>query len=131
MRVHPEGARLSRLADKTLGRDVFGEREETRRYVNLMVANAKAISARQVSAGGEPERLELESLAALGRESVAVATPEDIAAQLRRLYRRLIDDMRAGVLDPGAPGHEAARGHLVEITLQRLGESSPKVLENK
>lgn len=128
MRVRPQGAELSRLADRTLGPDVFGQREETRRYTNLMVANAKAISTRQTKAGDEPERLELESLAALCRESVAAATPRDVAAQLRRLYRRLIDAMRSGDLDPGRADHQAARRHLMEITLQRLRESSPKAL---
>jgi len=131
MRVRPQGAELSRLADRTLSPDLFSQSEERRRYVNLMVANAKAISVRQIKAGDEPERLELETLAALCRESVAATEAEEVRAALVRLYQRFCSDLRAGGFDPRQPGHDAARAHLMEVTQQRARESAPKALEGK
>ncbi len=144
MRVHPDGAALSRLADRTLGPALFSVGGDRRRYITLMAANAKAIAARQIKAGDGPERLELESLAALSRESAAAADAageaKSVRAALVRLYEKFRDDLRAGAFDPrqpdnkpgnkpdNQPGHDAARAHLMEITRQRARESAPKAL---
>ncbi len=115
MRDRPTGSELLVIAEQT---------EATGRYMELMIANAGRIAARQADFGDAPEAQELDSLAAL----LGAEVGGDVHAALVRLYGGLSDDIRAGRLDPGSPDCEAAYRHLMEVAEQKVRESNPKAL---
>lgn len=118
MRDRPTGPELLAIAEQT---------EATGRYVELMIANARRIAARQADFGDAPEAQELDSLAALLGGSAA-GHGGDVHAALVRLYGDLRNDIRAGRLDPGSPDGQAAYRHLMEAVEQKVRESNPKAL---
>lgn len=128
MRGRPTGPELLEIAEKTrLSLDTAPAAD--RRYRELMIANALRIAARQRDLGDEPERMELESLAALREIS---ATPGDgarVHAALTGLYRDLCADIRGGQVDPGSLKFARVRDHLAEVTEQKVRESNPRALD--
>ena len=129
MREHPTGEELLRIARKVLREELMPLLPEERRYDALMVANAMAIAARQIAFGDAPERREWQDLARLlgapveGDASTAVSEP------VGDLYCRLSAEIRGGEFDPGTPRHHAVQSFLLDVTVQKLRESAPKILE--
>ena len=129
MRVRPEAKDLLALARKVLREDLIEHLPADQRYEALMAANAIAISLRQLEEGESDDAAEAKAVAALLGDSVDDdVSGNDAHAALTRLYQRLGQDIRAGQLDPGCPGREAALQHLRTITKQRVGHSNPKAL---
>ena len=118
------------MRDKPTGEDLLGiiariedgdpsiRLPEDGRYRDLMIANARAIAARQKESGDGPERREREDLARI------LATE----GSLGDLNRALAAAIRRGVYDPGTAAFDALRDHLWRTVLERVRESNPKAL---
>ncbi len=129
MRDRPTGEELLIIARKVLREELMPLLPEGRRYDALMVANAMAIAARQISFGDAPESREWQDLADLLGETVQENGATAMSDALGDLYRRLGAKIRNGEFDPGAPIHDAVHAFLLEVTVQRLRESAPRALE--
>jgi len=127
MRDRPTGAELMEIAEQTR-QGLADVPAGARRYTELMIANAERIAARQREHGEAPERMELESLAALRGISVAPGDADQVHDILLRLYRDLGADIRGGRLDPESPGFNRVLDHLREAGKQKVRESNPKAL---
>ena len=122
MRDHPDGPDLLALIQRIEDGDPSVSLPDDKRYLELMLAHAKAIAERQEDRGGAPEERELQDLRSLlggGGDGESLAD----------LNRRLAAAIRGGDFDPGTPGHGAAREHLWQTALERARESNPKALE--
>ena len=118
------------MRDKPTGEDLLGiiariedgdpsiRLPEDGRYRDLMIANARAIAARQKESGDGPERREREDLARI------LATE----APLSDLNRALAAAIRRGDYDPGTAAFDALRNHLWRTATERVRESNPKAL---
>ena len=120
------------MRDKPTGEDLLGiiariedgdpsiRLPEDGRYRDLMIANARAIAARQKESGDGPERREREDLARI------LATE----GSLSDLNRALAAAIRKGEYDPGTAAFDALGKHLWRTALARVRESNPKALGN-
>ena len=129
MRERPTGEELLIIARKVLREDLMPLLPEERRYDALMVANAMAIAARQISFGDAPERREWQDLADLLGETVQENGATAMSDALGDLYRRLGAKIRNGEFDPGTPLHDSVHAFLLDVTVQKLRESAPRILE--
>ncbi len=126
----PTGAELLAEARRTLLEELIGLLPAERRYDGLMVANAMAIAARELTAGDAPARAALAGVAALYGET-AEAGPDaaEVERALTRFNRRLAADIRAGAFDAAGARRDAIVAHLRAVTLARLRLSNPKALQ--
>ena len=120
---------LLEIALDALRREVLPVLEGEHRYTALMVANAMAIARRQcLSAAGDDAdamatRDELERRLDTDRSATADASsPADLSG-------RLVDAIRSGAADPGAPLHEPLLAYLVDRARGELELSNPRYLE--
>ena len=121
MRDHPDGPDLLALIQRIEDGDPSVSLPDDERYLELMLAHAKAIAGRQEESGGVPEERELRDLGSLlgGGDGESLAD----------LNRRLSAAIRGGDFDPDTPGHGGVREHLWQTALERARESNPKTLE--
>ena len=118
MRDRPTGEDLLGIVVRIGDGDPSIRVPEDERYRELMIANARAIAARQKETGGGPERREREDLARiLGTEGPLADLNRALAAAIRR-----------GEYDPGTADHDAVGDHLWRTALERVRESNPKAL---
>ena len=89
MRERPTGEELRVIARQVLREELLPLLPEERRYDALMVANAMAIAARQMSFGDTLERREWQDLADLLGETVKGDGATAVSDALGDLYRRL------------------------------------------
>lgn len=129
MRERPTGEELLIIARKVLREELMPLLPAERRYDALMVANAMAIAARQMAFGDAPERQERQDLSDLLGETVQEDGATAVSDALADLYRTLSAKIRGGEVDPGTPSHDAVRAFLFNVTVQKLRESAPKILE--
>lgn len=127
MRDHPGGAELLATAQKVLRDKLLPHLPANLKHEALMVANAMAIAARQLAAGEQPNRQELDALLDLLPNS-ALKNEADEALQIRLLNAELGTRIRTGAADPGQADREAIYRHLRTVTRQRVLESNPKYL---
>ena len=129
MRERPTGEELLAVALMVLREELMPHLPGDRRYDALMIANAMGIAARQLAFGNEPEREErnrlIDLLVRTGTCDRTTAEDSDLA-ELNHLFGTRI---RGGEFDPGSPGHDSLKTFLLDTTIQRLRESSPKTLE--
>jgi hypothetical protein len=116
MTDRPSGADLLKVAREALMRALVPELPEGQRYLALMIANAMAIAAR-----------ELTSLRMLLEER-GPDTSEDVADRLEALNRRLCAEIRAGRFTGGADDGRL-RDHLRRSAEARVAISNPKALK--
>ena len=121
MRDRPDGPDLLALLSRIEDGDPSVSLPDEERYLELMLAHAKAIAERQEEMGGAPEERELQDIGAL-----LGSLPGGDGESLADLNRRLASAIRGGDYDPGTPGFEAAREHLWQTALERARESNPK-----
>ncbi len=120
MRERPSGRDLLDIAAEAEAEDL-SDAPDRARYRDLMVANARAIAARQAEAGDGPEGEELAELRRLlGKDG-----------SLEDLHRQLAAGIRAGFYRPAALDHRAVHDFLKGITRRNVLESNPRYLENK
>jgi len=118
MRDRPSGKELQALAQRVKAGDEAIAVPGDQRYLDLMVARAEAIAARQIETGDAPEMAERASLTKiLGHEGSLADLNAELAAAIRE-----------GQFDPGTSGHNAAQKHVWETARERVRESNPKAL---
>jgi len=118
MKVEPGARDLLEAARAALVNEVIPQLPADKRYPALMVANAIAISMRELD-GSASATDELARLATLPGQ----AAGESLAEAHRRLAARI----RAGAFDAG-PARAALLEHLEATTRERLAVSNPKAL---
>jgi hypothetical protein len=124
----PEDLELLNAARAVLRGKLLGQLPADRRYDARLVAKTIAIATSELANGTQPERAELDALAALLHE-----TPQSDGTARRQLamsYERLCADIRSGSTDPGTARYPATLAHLRAITLRALGESNPGYLSS-
>jgi Domain of unknown function (DUF6285) len=134
MRDCPDPVGLLNAACDVVRNELVPTLPEKLRYEGLMVANALAIVARQLTAMSFSERAELERVCALlGESGVPKAHVEADAerAVLIAANRRLSREIRAGRFDPGQTGAGRLIEHLQATTRAKLAESNPKALAGR
>jgi DNA-binding transcriptional regulator YdaS (Cro superfamily) len=121
----PHAADLLSCAVETIRRDILPALPPEQRYTALMIARAIAVARAEMVQRDQVTREETAELEAfLGNSHQAPAgDPEE---GLRELNRRLATAIRAGDLDPGAPGRSRALDLLSAMVGRRLAASQPK-----
>ncbi len=118
MRDRPTGEELLALVERIDGGEEAIVLPADGRYKDLMIAGARAIAERQRDIGDGPEIREHEDLGGiLGAEG-----------SLADLNKTLAAAIRAGDHGPGTADSAAVGRHLWLTALERVRESSPKVL---
>lgn len=128
MRDDPAGADLLETARTVLREELIDLLPVEQRLAALMVANAMAISARQLRAGDDPERLELSSLAVLLGVTIDAQTRTAVREALILLNQSLCQEIRSGGADYGSAKHSAVYAHLRKVIQQKVMESNPRYL---
>ena len=118
MRDRPTGEELLALVERIEGGDGSIILPDDERYKELMIARARAISERQRDIGDGPEKRELRELTQILGAEVPLAD----------LNKTLAAAIRAGDHDPGTADSSSVGRHLWQTALERVRESSPKVL---
>jgi len=118
MRDQPDAAGLLEIARETLRGDLIDALPAGKRYEALMIANAIAIAARQMTAGDEPFANEASELRDI------LGSKGDLKDLNHELARRL----RAGAFGPGTPDRDRIYDILWQATEQKVRESNPKYL---
>jgi hypothetical protein len=121
MRDRPTGTELADLVQRIEDGDGSVEVPYNVRYRELMMASARAIAERQRDTGDVPERRERDSL-------IQILDKDDT---LEDLNWALAEGIREGLFDPEIPNSGSVRDHLWQTALDRVRESTPKVLEVK
>jgi len=121
MRDRPTGTELADLVQRIEDGDGSVEVPYNVRYRELMMASARAIAERQRDTGDVPERRERDSL-------IKILDKDDT---LEDLNWALAEGIREGLFDPEIPNSGSVRDHLWQTALDRVRESTPKVLEVK
>ena len=118
MRDRPTGEELLALVERIEGGDGSIILPDDERYKELMIAGARAISERQRDIGDGPEKRELRELTRILGAEVPLAD----------LNKTLAAAIRAGDHGPETADSAAVGRHLWQTALERVRESSPKVL---
>lgn len=128
MRDRPDGAELLAIAAAMEAAPPAAS-PEAQRYRSLMIANARAIAARDGTAAEAAERAEYARLARImGEPDHVPADAAAMRAKLAGLTRCLIAGIREGRFDPGTPERPAVYAHLKRATTARVAISNPKAL---
>ena len=123
------GTELLAEARRTLLDTIMPSLPANLRYDGLMVANAMAITLREITDGDAAREEILRALA--GLSDGAASTPHDAKrddSAIAPLERRLANDVRNGVFDEPGPARDRIRRALRTITAARLRLSNPKAL---
>jgi hypothetical protein len=118
MRDRPTGEELLALVERIEGGDEAIVLPADGRYKELMIDGARAIAERQRDMGDGPEKRELEDLGGI----------LGVEGSLADLNKALAAAIRAGDLGPGTAKADEVARHLWMTALERVRESSPKVL---
>ena len=118
MRDRPTGEELLALVERIDGGDGSIILPDDERYKELMIAGARAIAERQRDIGDGPEKRELRELTRILGAEVPLAD----------LNKTLAAAIRAGDHGPETADSAAVGRHLWQTALERVRESSPKVL---
>ena len=118
MRDRPTGEELLALVERIEGGDGSIILPDDERYKELMIARARAISERQRDIGDGPEKREL-------REPTRIMGAKGPLADVNMTLAAAI---RAGDHGPETADSAAVGRHLWQTALERVRESSPKVL---
>ena len=118
MRDRPTGEELLALVERIEGGDGSIILPDDERYKELMIAGACAIAERQRYIGDGPEKRELRELTRILGAKVPLSD----------LNKTLAAAIRAGDYGPGTVDSAAVGRHLWQTALERVRESSPKVL---
>lgn len=118
MRDRPTGEELLALVERIEGGDGSIILPDDERYKELMIAGARAIAERQRDIGDGPEKRELRELTRILGAEVPLAD----------LNKTLAAAIRAGDHGPETADSAAVGRHLWQTALERVRESSPKVL---
>ena len=119
MRDRPTGEELLALVERIEGGDGSIILPDDERYKELMIAGARAIAGRQRDIGDGPEKRELRELTRILGAEVSLAD----------LNKTLAAAIRAGDHGPGTADSAAVGRPLWQTALERVRESSPKVLD--
>ena len=119
MRDRPTGEELLALVERIEGGDGSIILPDDERYKELMIAGACAIAERQRDIGDGPEKRELRELTRILGAEVSLAD----------LNKTLAAAIRAGDHGPETADSAAVGRHLWQTALERVRESSPKVLD--
>jgi hypothetical protein len=125
MTDRPTGAELLAEARRTLIEELFDLLPSERRYDGLMIANAMAIAARELTAGDAALSRRVAALRSLYGDGEHDSSAD---ATLLRLERRLASEIREGVFDRAGERRDAVRAYLRAAVLDRLAVSNPKAL---
>lgn len=117
MAPRPEAQALLSLARSIVLRELVPALPADKRYEARMVANAVAIAARELSAGGEARSETAVALASV-QDHIEAAAPEEIE-------RALAAAIRAGDHDADTTIHAA----MTRVVIADLRISNPKALE--
>jgi Domain of unknown function (DUF6285) len=127
----PEDLELLNAARVALRGKLLEQLPADRRYDARLVAKTIAIATSELANGTQPERAELDELAALLHKTPQTdVTAGDVRRQLAMSYERLCADIRSGSTDPGMARYPATLAHLRAITLRALSESNPGYLSS-
>jgi Domain of unknown function (DUF6285) len=127
----PEDLELLNAARAALRGKLLGQLPADRQYDARLVAKTIAIATSELANGTQPERAELDALAALLHETPqSDGTAGEVRRQLAMSYEGLSADIRRGSTDPGTARYPATLAHLRTITLRTLGESNPGYLSS-
>ena len=118
MRDRPTGEELLALVERIEGGDGSIILPDDERYKELMIAGARAIAERQRDIGDGPEKRELRELTRILGAKVPLSD----------LNKTLAAAIRAGDHGLGTADSDAVGRHLWQTALERVSESSPKVL---
>ncbi len=124
MRILPDGNLLLTLARQTVLEELLPLLPESAHYAARMVANAIAISQRQLIAGEQPLGDQLMQINAW--QSTASRPP---SSDLIYAWDALAQAINDGVLDGDGAASVAGRELLWQITVSRLHEGAPKALK--
>lgn len=124
MRILPDGHDLLSLARQTVLDELLPLLPESKKYTARMVANAIAISQRQLIAGEQALR---DQLIRINEWEVAALLPP--STNIADAWRGLSNAIDNGRLDGDAVQNVAARELLWQLTLSRLHYSAPKALK--
>ena len=127
MNERPDAAELLRTARRNLLESVLPRVPEELRYTTLMIANAMAISEREIAGGDAAARTALARVRTLLGEAAEAGDIEDVRAALDRADRRLAAAIREGRFD--GEQRAALMQHLLETAVARVSLSNPKVLD--
>jgi len=119
MRDRPTGEELLALVERIEGGDGSIILPDDERYKELMIAGARVIAERQRDIGDGPEKRELQELTRILGAEVSLAD----------LNKTLAAAIRAGDHGPETADSAAVGRHLWQTALERVRESSPKVLD--
>lgn len=120
MRETPEGPALLATARDVVLKDLLPHLPEAQKFAARMVANALAIAMREA-------QQDASWVQDAGR-AIAQAMGHEADAPPPEAMRRFAADIRAGVCDPGTPGHDAAARLLREMARRRCEVSAPRAL---
>lgn len=128
MRNQPDARELLGIARETFIARILPVLPEDLRYTALMIANAMAIARREIDAGDESARAELQRLRALLSEDAPPIADRPMATILAEYNRLLAREIRAGRYDND---NSAVLAHLRLTVEDRLAVSNPKGLSGK
>ena len=125
----PGATDLLRIARETLLSELRPLVPAHARYTLAMVANAMAISAREIEAGDAPAVATLARFDALYERPARNLAGDALRQALAEADRKLIADIRSGRYDEGRSQHDALIEHLRASVRARLTISNPKSLD--
>ncbi|HET7158783.1 MAG TPA: DUF6285 domain-containing protein [Burkholderiales bacterium] len=125
----PGATDLLRIARETLLSELRPLVPAHARYTLAMVANAMAISAREIEAGDAPAVAALARFDALYERPARNLAGDALRQALAEADRKLIADIRSGRYDEGRSQHDALIEHLRASVRARLRISNPKSLD--
>lgn len=128
MKNKPDAVNLLAIARQAFADDISPSLPEAQRYTALMIANAMAIVRREIEAGDEPVKSELQGLCALLGATRPEPHVRGLDSAVVTLNRELIHNIRAGRYDVD---HAPLLAHLRKVTEAKLAISNPKLLSTK
>ncbi len=129
MRQPPTAIELLRFSRQRILETLLEQLPDPARYEALLAANAIAIAIREILAGDQPLRDELENLRRICAGHAPKAAP-GLLDELSGFNKRLALDIRRGRCDEGGVLREDIRAHLLSVVVAVLRECNPKYLQS-
>ena len=128
MRDRPSISEVLLLARRILRERLLEHIPPEEKYETLMIANAMAIAARQLSFGEEPEREELKRIQEILGDEKPSETGVHTATELLSCYERLCKGIRSGEHAPSSKQYKNIYRLLRDQARQKVLESNPGYL---